>query len=108
MSKKRGGKRISGNPARRGTPPSAEGRQDRFRETPEQFERRLRRDRVLGLSGLAGALVVLLLNLIMEFDNSVQLLPGGHSEFYFVAGLAGAAVSAWIAFDLGSDRRVRR
>lgn len=108
MARKKNGRRVSGNPARRPASSSRVGREGRFEETVEQFNARLRRDRLLGLSGLTLSLVVLLLNLVLEFDGSLPLLPGGHSELYFLAGLSAAFVSAWIAFDLGNNRRTRR
>lgn len=101
----RSGRRVSGNPARRAGRSQAS---DRPTESVEEFRARLRRDRVLGLSILGLALLVLALNLVMEFASDLQLLPGGHSELYFVGGLLVAGQGAWIAFDLGSNRRNRR
>lgn len=105
MARKRSGRQASGNPALRKT---QLGGEDRFRETHEQFEARLRRDRVLGLTGVAVAGVVLLLNLVMEFDTGLRLLPGGHSELYFMGGLVVLFASCWVAFDWGTNRRIRR
>lgn len=102
---KRGG-RQRGHPATRTS--KALGREDRFTETREQYVRRLRRDRVLGVAGLVAAVSVLLLNLVMEFAPRLRLLPGGHSELYFIAGVVAAGWSAWVAFDLGMSWRKRR
>lgn len=66
MASKRGGRQVSGHPGRRALSPGALGNEDRYRESVEQFNARLRRDRLLGLTGLAVSLVVLLLNLVME------------------------------------------
>lgn len=108
MASKRGGRRVSGSPARRPAERGKLGREERFSETREQFEARLRRDKVIGLVGVALAGVVLLLNLVMELDASLRLLPGGHSELYFLAGLVVLFASCWVAFDWGNKRRVRR
>ncbi|MBA3621239.1 MAG: hypothetical protein H0W51_02795 [Euzebyales bacterium] len=86
----------------------AVGNQDRYAESDDQFNTRVRRDRVLGASTLVVSVVVLVLNLIMELDSGLFLLPGGHSELYFVGGALAAGASAWVAFDLGNNRRVRR
>ena len=68
---------------------------------------RFRRERALGRVGLALAAVVGVLNLVMEFDASLRLLPGGHSEAYFLLAVAGAAAGAWFGFDLGLRERRR-
>lgn len=78
------------------------------RESHEAFERRLRRERVVGLGGLAVAALILVLNWIMEFAPELRLLPGGHSELYFLLGVVGATAAAWLAFDLGMTRQRRR
>lgn len=103
MASKRGGRHGSGHPGRR-----AVGNQDRYAESVDLFNTRVRRDRVLGASTLVVSAVVLALNLIMEFDSGLLLLPGGHSELYFLGGVLAAGASAWVAFDLGNNRRVRR
>lgn len=108
MASKRSGKRVSGNPARRPADRDKLGGEERFSETREQFEARLRRDKVIGLAGVALAGVVLLLNLAMELDSGLRLLPGGHSELYFLGGLLVLFASCWVAFDWGTKRRVRR
>lgn len=79
-----------------------------FTETVERYQRRLRRDRVVGISGLAVSLLVLVVNLVMRLGADLPLLPGGHSPLYFLAGMIGAGWSAWVAFDLGNTRRQRR
>jgi hypothetical protein len=79
-----------------------------YRETPQQYARRLRRDRIVGVTALVLTLLVLVLNYIMEYAPDLRLLPGGHSELYFIAGIAMASWSAWVAFDLGASRRKRR
>ncbi len=79
-----------------------------FTETTRQHERRLARDRVLSTAAMVVFGATLLVNLWMEFDSSVVLLPGGHSEFYFLLSLAGIAWGGWVRFDLGLDRRKRR
>lgn len=79
-----------------------------YQETPQQHRRRLRRDRVLSTVGLVVFGIVLLLNLVMEVSPEPRLLPGGHSELYFLAAVVGLAVSTWIRFDLGATRRDRR
>lgn len=81
---------------------------DAFTETIKQYERRLARERVLSTAAMVVFGVMLLVNLWMEFDPSVVLLPGGHSEFYFMLSLIGIAWGGWVRFDLGLDRRRRR
>jgi hypothetical protein len=108
MRRKRGGARGPGNPASRAAARGGLPGERHYQESQEQFEARLRRDRVLGLTAFAASLVVLLLNLVMEIDASLRLLPGGHSELYFLAGLLALGWSAWVAFDLGNSRRTRR
>lgn len=66
------------------------------------------RDRVFSTSAIVVFGVVLVVNLWMEFDPSTVLLPGGHSEAYFMVALVGIAWGAWGRFDLGLDRRERR
>lgn len=80
----------------------------KFTETTRQYERRLARDRVLSTAAMVIFIPMLLVNLWMEFDTSVVLLPGGHSEFYFMLSLVGLAWGAWVRFDLGLDRQERR
>lgn len=107
--KRRPSPERSGPEKPRGTARSGVGgREERFTETREQFQARLRRERIAGGSVFTVALVVLLLNLVMEFAPEVTLLPGGHSELYFVASTIVAGIAAWITFDLGNNRRVRR
>lgn len=98
---------MSGDPARR-SPGAVGGNQERFDETVEQFRARVRRDRIIGRSVFAVSMVVLVLNYVMEVAPSLRLLPGGHSELYFLATIAAAGGSAWVAFDLGNRRRTRR
>jgi hypothetical protein len=83
-------------------------RGNRYEESVAAYERRQRRDKILGTVGLVVGGLVLLLNLIMEFDTSVLLLPGGHSELYFLASILVLGYAAWVRFDLGLDRRERR
>lgn len=89
-------------PIRRGSQPQ------RVAESMRDFQRRQRRDTMFGIAGMIISGIVLILNLIMEIDNSIMLLPGGHSEVYFLAGLVAFAYAAWIKFDLGLNRRKRR
>ena len=93
---------------RRGHRPPPGSRRPQHTETVAEYERRQARDRVLGTAGLVVFGVVVLVNLVMEFVPQLVLLPGGHSELYFVASILTAGASAWIAFDLGNSRRARR
>ncbi|MFF7642889.1 hypothetical protein [Streptomyces canus] len=52
--------------------------------------------RIFGWSLLGLSLVVVVLNWIEEF-SSLEALPGGHSIFYLMGGILGAAVGAWRA-----------
>lgn len=79
-----------------------------FTESLEQYQRRVTRDRVLGVVGLGVAFVLFAVNLVMEFAPSVVLLPGGHSELYFLTAIVIGGAASWVAFDLGMNRRERR
>lgn len=83
-------------------------RLNHYTETVAEYERRQRRDRIVGTVGLVGFGIVFLVNLVMEFAPALVLLPGGHSELYFLAGLVGLFWALWIRFDLGMRRRQRR
>ncbi|MDH6522293.1 hypothetical protein [Streptomyces sp. SAI-090] len=52
--------------------------------------------RIFGWSLLWISLVVVVLNWIEEFSE-LNALPGGHSVFYLMGGILGAAVGAWRA-----------
>lgn len=93
---------------RRGHRPPPGSRRPQHTETVAEYERRQARDRVLGTAGLAVFGVVVLVNLVMEFVPQLVLLPGGHSELYFMGGLFGFGWALWVRFDLGLDRRQRR
>lgn len=81
---------------------------DIHRESFEQYERRQARDRKLGVAGLVMFGVLFMVYLLMEFVTPLVLLPGGHWEGYVALALVGAAWAAWVAFDLGMNRRHRR
>lgn len=83
-------------------------RRNRYEESAAAYERRERRDKILGTVGLGVGGIVLVLNLIMEFDASIVLLPGGHSELYLLASVLVLGYAAWVRFDLGLNRRERR
>ena len=68
---------------------------------------RFRRERALGRVVLTLAAVVGVLNLVMEFDASLRLLPGGHSELYFLVAVAAMGAGTWFGFDLGLRERRR-
>lgn len=87
--------------------PKNDGSQ-RYAESRQAYERRQRRDQLVGTLGLVVFGFLLVANLILEMAPDLPLLPGGHSELYFVAAVAGVAYSAWIRFDLGLTRRKRR
>lgn len=94
--KRKGGRRARPTPVRRDDVAAAQRRAGKFR-----------RERTAGRVGLAVAAAVFLLNLLMEFDASLRLLPGGHSELYFLVAVAGMGAGAWFAFDLGLRERRR-
>lgn len=83
-------------------------REARYTETAEEYAARLRRDRILGTTGLLVFGLLLLVNLLLEWWPEGRLLPGGHSEAYFFVGILGLAYSAWVRFDLGMKRGKRR
>lgn len=89
-------------------PPPQGSREGRYTETAEKYERRLRRDRILGTAGLVIFGPLLLVNLLLEWWPEGRLLPGGHSEAYFFVGILGLAYSAWVRFDRGMNRGKRR
>lgn len=96
---------MAGRRERRPPPGS---RLEKYTETVAEYERRQARDRVLGTVGLVVFGVVVLVNFVMEFVPELVLLPGGHSELYFVGGLLGLGWALWVRFDLGLNRRQRR
>lgn len=73
----------------------------------QQRAQRYRRERVAGRVGFAVAGVGLVLNLVMEIVPELSLLPGGHSELYFLVTVAGMAAGVWFGFDLGLRERRR-
>lgn len=93
---------------RRERRPLPGSRLDKYTESVAEYERRQVRDQIVGTTGLVIFGVVLLLNLVMEFVPDLVLLPGGHSELYFMVGLIGFGWALWVRFDLGLDRRKRR
>ncbi|MGW3565513.1 hypothetical protein ACWDSL_16810 [Streptomyces sp. NPDC000941] len=52
--------------------------------------------RAFGWSLFSLSLMVVVVNWIEEF-SSLEALPGGHSAFYLIGGIAGAAVGLWRA-----------
>ena len=52
--------------------------------------------RIFGWSLFWLSIVVIALNWIEEF-SALEALPGGHSVFYLMGGILGAAVGAWRA-----------
>lgn len=91
----------------RGRAPRRTG-QTGFTETVEQYQHRVKRDRLAGTAVLGLAVAVFLLNLVMEFAASLVLLPGEHSELYFLAAVLVGGAASWVTFDLGLTRRQRR
>lgn len=75
------------------------------RETPAEFQQRVRRARLLGTIGLAVFSALFLVNLYLEFNATPRLLPGGHSELYFFVAVVGLFASAWQRFDWGTTQR---
>jgi hypothetical protein len=75
------------------------------RETEEEFRQRVRRARLLGTIGLVVFSALFLANFYLEFNATPQLLPGGHSELYFLVAIVGIFASAWHRFDWGTTQR---
>ena len=93
---------------RRNHRPLSGSRLEKHTETVADYERRQARDRVLGTTGLVVFGAVVVVNFVMEFASELVLLPGGHSELYFLGGLLGLGWALWVRFDLGLNRRQRR
>lgn len=81
---------------------------DKYTESVAEYERRQARDRIIGTAALVIFGALFLANLVMEFAPTLVLLPGGHSELYFMLALLGLGGALWIRFDLGMNRRQRR
>lgn len=81
---------------------------DKYTESVTQYKRRQARDRIVGTAALVVFGALLLANLVMEFAPTLVLLPGGHSELYFMLSLLGLGGALWIRFDLGMNRGQRR
>ncbi len=105
MGNRRKGTRRSGPKKRR----SRTGQASVGRQAPlAEVSWRARARRPLALVGFAGSVLVLVLNYIMELVPELRLLPGGHSELYFMVGVVTAFGCAWVAFDLGMTQGRRR
>lgn len=61
---------------------------------PALPRRRSRQSRVAGWSAVAVGILVIVVNYAMEISD-VVVLPGGHQELYFGAGVMLALVGLW-------------
>lgn len=104
MGNRRKGTRARPKKRRSGTGQASVRRQTPLAEAP--WRARVRRP--LALAGFAGSILVLVLNYVMELVPVLRLLPGGHSELYFMVGVVTAFGCAWVAFDLGATQGRRR
>ena len=93
---RRGGRRVGPARDRRDDVAAGERRVAKFRH-----------ERGLGHATLRTAAALGVLNLGMEFDTSLRLPPGGHSELYFLIAVAGIGPGAWFGFNLGLRERRR-